>query len=153
MAEELVNFLSIPYIRPREFLSCDDYPIKSNLKNVMNFINIIHKDDKRKNGEDYISHHLYPVGSLVSKFGLSDTFVKVALLHDAIEDHANEVEEYFSESQLHRFKQEGIELNLSANRWGISNKFPDRSVAHNLFIMANEFGESSEEATMVYEML
>lgn len=54
--------------------------------NVDNFIEIIHKGQKRKTGDPFTSH-LYAVRDILVQEGITDTTVlNAALLHDALED-------------------------------------------------------------------
>ena len=50
-----------------------------------------HGDQRRKSGESYISHPL-AVAKVVAEFGLDDVAISAALLHDAVEDTAIDLE-------------------------------------------------------------
>ena len=51
----------------------------------------LHKDQKRKSGEPYITH-LFSVMSLVAEYGGNEDQMIAALLHDSIEDQGNKVD-------------------------------------------------------------
>jgi len=61
------------------------YPENSLVKKAYAFAEEAHKDEKRESGDPYITHSL-AVAETVQKWGLDDSSVAAALLHDVVED-------------------------------------------------------------------
>ena len=56
-----------------------------------------HEGQQRRSGEPYV-HHPLAVAEIVAKFGLDDTTICAALLHDAVEDTAVTLEEIHTDA-------------------------------------------------------
>lgn len=108
-------------------LSLDESLNKNNIRKAFEFAKKAHIFQNRFTGEPYISHPL-AVAKLVIKFGLGETSLISAILHDVIEDTSVKIEEIKKEfgtdvadivealSKIETFGNDKIEKNIESLR-------------------------------------
>jgi (p)ppGpp synthase/HD superfamily hydrolase len=118
------------------------------LREVVGFLRLLYKDEKRENG-DLISNHLLKVSkTFVETFDVSDfNLLFVALMHDIIEDKQQELCEItkVENSRANAF-------NFLKNRFGHFNLSNDTWHRIDILNKYNQFGRDQSEKTRLYKL-